>query len=73
MYYSPPNFYPVNLQHSSYKHVFSIRVENGVDPKQMATLALSCPDMPSQQFFSLFWTFPKVSCPRAQHSASGEA
>ena len=30
------NFYPVNLQHSSCKHVFSIRVENSVDPDQMA-------------------------------------
>ena len=32
-----PNFYPVNLQHSSCKHVFSIWVENSVDPCQMAS------------------------------------
>ena len=32
-----PNFYPVNLQHSSWKHVFSIRVENKVDLDQMAS------------------------------------
>ena len=31
-----PNFYPVNLHHSICKHVFSIRVENGVDPDQLA-------------------------------------
>ena len=30
-----PNFYPVNLQHSTCKHVFSIRLENSVDD-QMA-------------------------------------
>ena len=35
-----PNFYPVNLQHSIWKHVFSIRVENTVlannsDPDEM--------------------------------------
>ena len=30
MYYTP-------TQHSSYKHVFSIRVENIVDPDQMAS------------------------------------
>ena len=29
--------YPVNLLHSSCKHVFSIRVENSVDPDQMAS------------------------------------
>ena len=27
-----PHSYPVNLQHSSYKHVFSSREENNVDP-----------------------------------------
>ena len=32
-----PNIYLVNLQHSSCKHVFSIRVENSVDPDQMAS------------------------------------
>ena len=37
MYYTPPQFYPVNLQNSSCKHVFSIRVENRVDPDQMAS------------------------------------
>ena len=35
-----PNFYPVNLQHSIYQHVFSIKVENSVDPDQMATVFL---------------------------------
>ena len=30
-------FYPVNLQHSSSMHIFSIRVENSVDPDQMAS------------------------------------
>ena len=39
MYYTPPHFYPVNPQHSSCKHVhvFSMRVENSVDPDQMAS------------------------------------
>ena len=34
----------VNLQHSSYKHVFSksIVVENNVDPKQTASTEASC-------------------------------
>ena len=36
MYYTPP-FNPVNLQQSSCKGVFSIRVENSVDPDQMAS------------------------------------
>ena len=36
-----PNFYPVYLHHSSCKHVFSSRVENGVDPVQMASLEAS--------------------------------
>ena len=30
-----PNFYPVSLQHSSCKNVFSIRLESSVDPDQM--------------------------------------
>ena len=30
-------FYPVNLQFFSWKHVFSIGVENSVDPDQMAS------------------------------------
>ena len=30
-------FYPFNLQHSSCKHVFSIRMEGSVDPDQMAS------------------------------------
>ena len=34
MYNIPPRFYPVNLQHSSYKHVPSLRVENSLDPDQ---------------------------------------
>ena len=33
-----PEFYLINLQHSSSNHVFSIRLENSVDPDQMATL-----------------------------------
>ena len=32
-----PYLYPVSLQHSSYTHVISIRVENSVDPDQMAS------------------------------------
>ena len=32
-----PNLYPVNLQHSSCKHVFSIRVENTGDPDKMVS------------------------------------
>ena len=35
--HSSPNFYPVNLHHSSCKHVFSIRVENTVDTDQTAS------------------------------------
>ena len=31
MNFTPPKFYSINLQHSSCKHVFSIRAENGVD------------------------------------------
>ena len=30
------NFYPVNLQHFSCKHLFLVRVENNADPDQMA-------------------------------------
>ena len=37
MCYTPSPFYHVNLQHSSSKHVVSIRVENNVDPDQMAS------------------------------------
>ena len=36
-----PNFNPVKLKHSSCKHLFSIRVENSVDPDQMASLEAS--------------------------------
>ena len=36
-----PNFYPVNMQHSSCMHVLSVRVENGVDPDPMASLEAS--------------------------------
>ena len=32
-----PNVYPVNLKHSNYEHPFSFRVENNVDPDQMAS------------------------------------
>ena len=35
-----PKCYPVNLQHSICKHVFSIRVENSVDPDQLASFWL---------------------------------
>ena len=31
------SFYLVNLYHSSFKRVFSFRVENSVDPEQMAS------------------------------------
>ena len=31
-----PNFYPIYLQHSSYKHMLLIRVGNVVGPDQMA-------------------------------------
>ena len=34
MYYTPHN-YPVSMQHSSCKHVYSIRLEDNVDPYQM--------------------------------------
>ena len=37
MYYTPPNFYSFKMQHSSYKDVFTSRVENSVDPDQMAS------------------------------------
>ena len=33
-----PDFYPVNLQVSIYKYIFSCGVENSVDPDQMALL-----------------------------------
>ena len=36
-----PNFYPVNMQHSSCEHVFSVKVENCEDPDQMASLEVS--------------------------------
>ena len=32
MFYNLVQFYPVNLQHPSSKHVLSIIVENSVDP-----------------------------------------
>ena len=32
-----PNFYPFNLQHFTCKHLFSIRLENSVDPDQLAS------------------------------------
>ena len=41
MYYTPPQFYPVNQQHSGCKHIFSIRVENSVDPDQIASTEAS--------------------------------
>ena len=40
--HSSPIFSPVNLQLSSCKHVFSISVENTVDPDQMALLEAIC-------------------------------
>ena len=36
MYYTPPKFLSINLQHSSHKHVFSIRTEISEDPNKMA-------------------------------------
>ena len=36
-----PNLYPVNQQHSSGKGVFLVRLENSVDPDQMALLDAS--------------------------------
>ena len=35
-----PNFKHVYLQHSSCEHVFTIKVENSVDPDQMASIVL---------------------------------
>ena len=35
------NFYPVNLQYSSCKYVFSIVEENSVDPDQLALREVS--------------------------------
>ena len=37
MYYTPPQFYPTDFQDSSYQHVFTNRVENSVDPDQLAS------------------------------------
>ena len=37
MFYTPPIFLSCSLQHSSCKHVFSIRVKNSVDPVLMAS------------------------------------
>ena len=37
MYWTPSQFYPVNLQQSSCKHVFTINVENKVDHDLMAS------------------------------------
>ena len=38
MYNTPPHFfYLVIVQHSSWKHVFSFRVENSVDADQIAS------------------------------------
>ena len=39
MYYTPPHYYPVNC--SSYKHVFTSRMENNVDSDQLASLEAS--------------------------------
>ena len=38
MYYTPPNVYHVNLQHNL--GIFTTRVENKVDPNQMASSTL---------------------------------
>ena len=35
------NFYHFSLQHSSCQHVFSVKVENSVDPDQMASSEVS--------------------------------
>ena len=37
MYYTPPQFFLLYLQYTSFKQVFSIKVENNVDPDQMAS------------------------------------
>ena len=39
MYYTPPqsNFYQIDLQDFSYWHGLTIRVENSVDPDQLAS------------------------------------
>ena len=45
MYYTPPVcFDPVYMQQSGYNHVFTIRVENSVDPdpKKTPDLDLQC-------------------------------
>ena len=39
------NFYPVNLQHPVVCIYFSIRVENSVDPDQMASQKRADPDL----------------------------
>ena len=40
------NYYLVNLYHSSYKHVYTNRVENSVAPDQMASTVFSKEDIP---------------------------
>ena len=42
MYYAPPQFFPVNLQHSSCMLIFSIRMGNNVGSDQMASSEASC-------------------------------
>ena len=37
MYYTSPQFFTFNLQDSSYKHLFTRRAENSVDPDQLAS------------------------------------
>ena len=51
MYYNPPNFSPVNLQISNFKHVFSIIAENSVDSDQMASF---CVEKKRQKHVLLF-------------------
>ena len=36
-FYTSPHFHHVNLQHSGCEHVCTIRIENSVDPDQMAS------------------------------------
>ena len=41
--HSSPIFYPVNMQLSSFKYIFTIRVENSVDPlTKPSDLDLQC-------------------------------
>ena len=41
MNYTPPNLCPIDLLHSINTNVFSIRLENSVDPDELASLEAS--------------------------------